>query len=122
VGSTVQADPMLTVSNAEIVYDGVVQAVRDISMVVRRGAIVALLGSNGVGKTTCSRQFPARSIASTESSPRAACPTTASISQLFLPMLSLRAAWFQIPERTRPVCQPDGGGKPCHGRIYARPV
>lgn len=43
---------MLNISNLQVVYDGAVEAVRDVSLNVDEGAIVALLGSNGAGKST----------------------------------------------------------------------
>jgi len=42
----------LAVQNIQIVYSGVIEAVRDVSLEVRPGQIVALLGSNGAGKST----------------------------------------------------------------------
>lgn len=46
------ADIVLEVNNIEVVYNKVVQALRGLSLVVPRGRIVALLGSNGAGKST----------------------------------------------------------------------
>lgn len=43
---------MLEIGNLQVVYDGVVEAVRDVSLAVPSGGIVALLGSNGAGKST----------------------------------------------------------------------
>jgi len=43
---------MLAVSNVQIVYDNVIEAVRDASLKVGKGEIVTLLGSNGAGKST----------------------------------------------------------------------
>lgn len=45
-------DPMLSVSNIEVVYNNTVQVLRGLSLMVPRGQIVALLGSNGAGKST----------------------------------------------------------------------
>jgi len=42
----------LTVSNAQIFYDGAVEAVRDVSFRADKAQIVCLLGANGSGKTT----------------------------------------------------------------------
>lgn len=50
--ATVRADPALSVHNIQIVYGGAIEAVRDVSLEVRPGQIVALLGSNGAGKST----------------------------------------------------------------------
>ena len=47
--------PLLEVSNLEVVYNEVSVAVRGISFTVPDGAIVALLGSNGAGKTSTIR-------------------------------------------------------------------
>jgi branched-chain amino acid transport system ATP-binding protein len=43
---------MLTITNLQVIYDRAVEAVRDVSLEVSRGQIVALLGSNGAGKST----------------------------------------------------------------------
>ncbi len=42
----------LEIRNLEVVYEGVIQALSDLSLSVPEGAIVALLGANGAGKTT----------------------------------------------------------------------
>ncbi len=44
--------PALAVHNIQIVYGGAIDAVRDVSLAVRPGTIVALLGSNGAGKSS----------------------------------------------------------------------
>ena len=43
---------MLSLTNMQIVYDRVIEAVRDVSLEVPEGRLVALLGSNGAGKST----------------------------------------------------------------------
>ncbi|MFP5392553.1 MAG: ABC transporter ATP-binding protein [Gammaproteobacteria bacterium] len=43
---------LLNVEHIEVAYDQVILAVRDVSLVVPQGAIVALLGANGAGKST----------------------------------------------------------------------
>lgn len=43
---------MLSLKNVQVLYDRAIEAVRDVSIEVPRGAIVALLGSNGAGKST----------------------------------------------------------------------
>lgn len=45
-------DNVLEVNNIEVIYNKVVQALRGLSLAVPRGHIVALLGSNGAGKST----------------------------------------------------------------------
>ncbi|MFT3663876.1 ABC transporter ATP-binding protein [Piscinibacter sp.] len=45
-------DRVLEVNNIEVVYNKAVQALRGLSLAVPRGQIVALLGSNGAGKST----------------------------------------------------------------------
>jgi len=44
--------PLLTLSNVQVLYDRAIEAVRDVSIHVEERAIVALLGSNGAGKST----------------------------------------------------------------------
>ncbi|MCZ7532204.1 MAG: ABC transporter ATP-binding protein [Acidimicrobiia bacterium] len=46
---------MLEISNLEVVYNDVVLVLRGLSLEVREGQIVALLGANGAGKTTTLR-------------------------------------------------------------------
>src|SRR5690349_4263238 len=44
--------PLLAVRNIEVVYDEVILVLRGLSLEVPQGAIVALLGANGAGKST----------------------------------------------------------------------
>src|SRR5450432_618974 len=44
--------PLLSVNNIEVVYDDVILVLRGLSLDVPKGAIVALLGANGAGKST----------------------------------------------------------------------
>src|SRR5712692_3564561 len=44
--------PLLSVRNIEVVYDNVILVLRGLSMDVAQGAVVALLGANGAGKST----------------------------------------------------------------------
>ncbi|HWT60496.1 MAG TPA: ATP-binding cassette domain-containing protein, partial [Rhizobium sp.] len=44
--------PLLSARNIEVVYDKVILVLRGLSIDVPRGAIVALLGANGAGKST----------------------------------------------------------------------
>src|SRR5215204_7167168 len=44
--------PLLAVRNVEVVYDEVILVLRGLSLEVPAGAVVALLGANGAGKST----------------------------------------------------------------------
>ena len=48
---------ILQVNNIEVVYNKVIQVLRGLSLTVPRGQIVALLGSNGAGKSTTLKAF-----------------------------------------------------------------
>jgi branched-chain amino acid transport system ATP-binding protein len=50
--ATAAPPPALAIHNIQVVYGGAIEAVRDVSLEVRTGQIVALLGSNGAGKST----------------------------------------------------------------------
>ena len=46
------SENILEINSIEVVYDNVISALHDVSLVVPRGKIVALLGGNGAGKST----------------------------------------------------------------------
>src|SRR3954466_14324197 len=50
--ATTTVAPLLSVRNIEVVYDNVILVLRGLSLEVPQGAIVALLGANGAGKST----------------------------------------------------------------------
>ncbi|MEI2766522.1 MAG: ABC transporter ATP-binding protein [Dermatophilaceae bacterium] len=55
-GATASATPatadLLALNNVEVIYDDVILVLRGLSLAVPQGKIVALLGSNGAGKST----------------------------------------------------------------------
>ena len=42
----------LLINNISVVYSDVIQVLKGVSLTVKKGRIVSLLGSNGAGKTT----------------------------------------------------------------------
>ena len=50
--SAAQPQPILAVSNIEVIYDHVILVLKGVSLQVLDGQIVTLLGANGAGKTT----------------------------------------------------------------------
>ena len=49
---TAPSPPLLALHNIQVIYGGAIEAVRDVSLSVAQGQIVALLGANGAGKST----------------------------------------------------------------------
>ena len=49
---TSSTPPTLNVNNIEVIYDRVALAIKGASLQVPSGAMVALLGANGAGKST----------------------------------------------------------------------
>jgi branched-chain amino acid transport system ATP-binding protein len=52
VPKPVAAQALLAVNNIEVIYDHVILVLKGVSLEVREGKIVALLGANGAGKST----------------------------------------------------------------------
>lgn len=52
---TEKTENLLEVNNIEVVYNDIIQVLRGVSLSVKKGGIVALLGTNGAGKTTTLR-------------------------------------------------------------------
>ncbi|MEM8648391.1 MAG: ATP-binding cassette domain-containing protein, partial [Pseudomonadota bacterium] len=48
----VAEDPVLSISNIEVIYDHVILVLKGVSLDVPQGGITALLGANGAGKST----------------------------------------------------------------------
>src|SRR5918996_754600 len=46
------AAPVLDINNIEVIYEDVILVLRGLSLTVNEGQVVALLGSNGAGKST----------------------------------------------------------------------
>ncbi|HEU4385497.1 MAG TPA: ABC transporter ATP-binding protein [Anaeromyxobacteraceae bacterium] len=52
MSAAADSPPLLWVNNLEVVYHHAIQVLKGLSLAVPEGAVVALLGSNGAGKTT----------------------------------------------------------------------
>lgn len=50
--SQAMGEPLLEVSNIEVIYNHVILVLKGVSLTVPKGSITALLGGNGAGKTT----------------------------------------------------------------------
>ena len=55
MGEQAASEPtaLLEFRNIRVVYDNAIEAIRDVSIAVPEGGIVALLGSNGAGNRRC---------------------------------------------------------------------
>lgn len=52
IASSTKADNILALNSVEVLYDNVMLAIKGVSIQVPQGGMVALLGSNGAGKST----------------------------------------------------------------------
>ena len=50
--AALEAPPILSVNNIEVIYDHVILVLKGVSLTVPQGGIVAILGANGAGKST----------------------------------------------------------------------
>ena len=50
----VEAEHILSMNSVEVLYDNVMLAIKGVSVKVPKGEMIALLGSNGAGKSTTS--------------------------------------------------------------------
>ncbi len=58
---SISTPAILEVESIALSYGGIIPALRDVSLVVPQGAIVALLGANGAGKSTTLKAISALS-------------------------------------------------------------
>ena len=112
--------PLLAINNVEVIYDHVILVLKGVSLEVRDGTIVALLGRNGAGKTTT-----LKAISNLLSSERG--DVTKGSIEFRGERIDQLTPWELVKARRgagdgRPALfpAPDRGGKPADRRLHAQ--
>lgn len=84
---------VLNVNGIEVIYNHVILVLKGVSLQVREGSIVAILGGNGAGKTTTLRAISNLLQGSAARSPRAPSSCVASASRTCRPPTWCSVAW-----------------------------
>ena len=105
--------PALQVNNVDFSY-GSVQVLFDVAFEVKKGETLALLGTNGAGKSTILRgyQRPGRS-------PAGSSPTTRPNDYLLVAPVAVPSRHPATAWREGRVSRHDGAPEPRHGRVRA---
>jgi branched-chain amino acid transport system ATP-binding protein len=117
--SDIAAPDLLRVNDIEVIYDGAILAVAGVSLTVPKGAIVALLGANGAGKSTTLKAISGLVRAERAKSAAAASSFRAATAGVD-PSQRVRQGMVHVLEGRHVFAPVDGRGQPAQRRLCPR--